>query len=403
MSLALPRLAPAAVIYTGDTVDTSLLARFAADLKDRGWSVGGIVQEKLTGEAGQAVGRDLIDLTDGRRIPLARPSPGQIESGSCAMDESALAEAGPSLRRSMDNGADLLIIEKFGRMEQEHGGLLDEIMTAMAEGFLVLTAVSASALEQWSQLTGGMTRLLAWTEADLWRWWGPHRLARELELSVDLDAVAGRVVLGRNWTLVEGPDGCGLAQTPERMGSAGRPLRDAGFLGGRKLRDLAAWIHSWDPLEAAVGLAAINAHCNRYDLQGQDSDGLDLLAETEGTVTAIGRFPGLATRLGHHRIVEDDPRDGAYPPAAAGWLLPDGPAVIHASALVDRTLPNLLSACRQPAVLMGPGTPLTPRLKAYGIGALAGVVVTDLERVAQAVAEGGSLRSLRPFLRNVLV
>ncbi|GAB6053390.1 hypothetical protein JCM17960_22100 [Magnetospira thiophila] len=401
--LRLPTLPPAAVVYTGDTDDPALLARFAADLRGRGWNVGGIVQEKLRNASGQTIGRDLVDLADGRRIPLARPTPGQVADGTCAMDDSALAEASGPLRQAMHDGADLLIIEKFGKMEQEHGGLLDEIMTAMAEGFPVLTAVAAPALEKWTRLTGGLTRLLAWTEADLWRWWGPYRLLRDLELGIDPQASASRVVLGRNWTLVEGPQGCGLAPTPERAGIGERPLRDAGFLSGRRLRDLAAGVHSWDPAEAALGVAALNAHYNRFDLQGTDSDGLDLLAEAEGQLTSVGRFPGLARKMGTHRIVEDSPRDGAYPPAAAGWLLPDGPAVIHASALVDRSLPNLLAACRQPALLMGPGTPLSRRLLSYGIGTLAGVVVTDVEGAARAVTEGGALRALRPFLRNVLI
>ena len=52
---------------------------------------------------------------------------------------------------------------------------------------------------------------------------------------------AERVVVGFNWTYVEGPDGAGLCQTPAR-GSAGcRSLPAPGTWRGRALADLAAW------------------------------------------------------------------------------------------------------------------------------------------------------------------
>ena len=39
-----PRLRPAAVLYGSDPGERSLPARFASDLKGRGWRVGGLVQ-----------------------------------------------------------------------------------------------------------------------------------------------------------------------------------------------------------------------------------------------------------------------------------------------------------------------------------------------------------------------
>ena len=51
--------------------------------------------------------------------------------------------------------------------------------------------------------------------------------------------------------------------------------------------------------------------------------------------------------------------------------------------------------------IVGPSTPLTPRLHAYGIDLLAGLIVEDVEAAARGVAEGGAVGSLKPHARMV--
>jgi len=117
----------------------------------------------------------------------------------------------------------------------------------------------------------------------------------------------------------------------------------------------------------------------------------------------LGAFPGIADRLPGARVVERQPQSGQFPAEAAQWLLPGAEgALITASALVNHTLPGLLRAAAEiPAVLVGPGTPLTPRLFYYGLTALAGLVCTDPDGMARAVAEGGCAKELKAFGRQV--
>ncbi len=397
-----PRLRPAAVLYAPDSSERSLPARFAEDLKNRGWRVGGLVQEVVRDGDGAVLTMEAIELDSGRRIPLARPVKGKRPSGECALDGASLTEATAALRRAVAERADLVVIEKFGEQEKKHQGLADEILAAMAEGMPTLVAVPAALIEEWNRFSGGLSDILQPDEAALWRWWGPHRLYGELARGVGAGP-AKRVVVGFNWTLVEGADGCGLAQTPERHTPGCRTIADAGNLAGRPLGDLARMIHSWDPAEASIGVAAVNAHYNRYDLEGGAENGLDVLAAFDPPVTVVGRFPGLAARIPHCRVIERPPGEGEFPATAADWLLPGSEGVLlTASTLVDHSLPGLLGARGPGAVAMvGPGTPLSTGLHAYGIDVLSGLVVEDPDAVAVAVAEGCTMRPLKRHARMV--
>ena len=72
-----------------------------------------------------------------------------------------------------------------------------------------------------------------------------------------------RVVIGVNWTLVEGESGSGLAQTPRRDAPGCQPIAGAGELAKRDLRAIAELVRSANPMETTLGMAAINAFHNR--------------------------------------------------------------------------------------------------------------------------------------------
>lgn len=214
---------------------------------------------------------------------------------------------------------------------------------------------------------------------------------------------AERVLVGFNWTFVEGPEGAGLCQTPAR-GSAGcRSLPAPGSYRGRALAELAALAASDDASERALGFAAINAHHNRRDLKGDAANGLDLL-DRDAPAVVVGRFPGLAHRLPHARVIEREPGPGDYPESAARALLPAAAQIaVTGAAVANGSLDGLLALARRDAfrVLVGPGTPLCPALFALGLDALSGLVVTDRVGARRAIMEGGAVRALRPFARPV--
>ena len=117
----------------------------------------------------------------------------------------------------------------------------------------------------------------------------------------------------------------------------------------------------------------------------------------------IGRFPRLEQRLKNLTVIEQEPRDGEVPAWATPWVLPEAEKVVAtASTLANHSLPAILDARGDAEVaLVGPSTPLTPRLHAYGLSVLGGMVVKDIEGAARAVSEGGSVDEIKPYTRMV--
>jgi len=415
-----------AVLYAPDSDKSHVLLQFAEDLVRRGWQVRGFVIETIwDGEptpGARKTGLNLIDLPDSRRIPFARPDGDGLAVGRWVLDPSVLAQADATLAAAADpaSPADLMIVDKYGPLEGRGDGLSTGLSAVLASGRPALVTVRGEFLDDWDRFSQGAGRAnggipLRPTPASLWRWWGPERLAEELRRSVPAGE-ARRVVLGRNWTLVEGPDGVGLAHSPGRDAPGCRPVAGAGTFAGRSLAELARLVASWNPVETAVGWAAVNAHVNapsRLSELGvaEDRDGFAALAAApappDRPMVTVGRFTTDAAEGLAPQVIERSPRAGEWPEAAAAWLLPRaGRVLLTASALGNGSLPGLLRHCagglpRPVTALVGPSTPMAPALHAYGIDILSGFLVTDADRAARIVAEGGGVRDLASCGRKV--
>jgi uncharacterized protein (DUF4213/DUF364 family) len=224
-------------------------------------------------------------------------------------------------------------------------------------------------------------------------------------LSAGVSGVAGRVVVGLNWTLVVGPDGAGMAQTPARGTAGCRSLPRPGTYAGQPLATLAALWASENIFEHTIAVAAVNAHWNRYDLEAGPANGLDLIESRGERTVVVGRFPGVAERHPGAAVVEREPRAGEYPESALPKLLANAEFVaVTASTIVNGSLPGILALCPNAfIVVIGPGTPLSPALFDLGIAALSGFVARDVGKLADAVSEGAAVAALRPFGRYATI
>lgn len=401
-----PPLRPGAVLHgPGSQEVDRLLQRFAATLIARGFRVEGVIQRNTGAIDDCAERMELVDVATGHAYNITQ----NLGSGSqsCKVDPMGVAEASTVLRRALGGGADLLIVNKFAGLEAGGSGLSAEMLAAMADGMPVLTSVGSRFTTEWVTFTGGYTDLLCPDMDALWRWWGPHRLYRDLVLGVAGDAEIRRaeirrVVIGAQWIMVDAGDRVGLASRPAV--TLNEPLPPPDRWVGRGLLELAEQAASgWDSLTVAAGVAALNAFYNHSGVTGSGGNGLDLFRGATGRVVVIGSFPGIQKRLPHAQVVDFAPKPGEYPAAAGDWLLAGAEgAAITASALANRTLPGLLSAARGARVaLIGPGTPLTPRLFDYGIDSLCGFVAQDVDRIAAVILAGGSSKDFHRFGRFV--
>jgi hypothetical protein len=82
------------------------------------------------------------------------------EAHGCRLDPGALAEAAPLLEGMIETGADLLIINRFGKAEAEGAGLRSVIERAILVGVPVLTAVRAEYVDAWASFHAGLSMWL---------------------------------------------------------------------------------------------------------------------------------------------------------------------------------------------------------------------------------------------------
>jgi uncharacterized protein (DUF4213/DUF364 family) len=214
------------------------------------------------------------------------------------------------------------------------------------------------------------------------------------------------MLLGLNWSVAQ-VRASGLCFSPSQ---APRTLTFPGTLAGQPVHDLARWIRSFDPCEATVGCAVVNAVINdegnrcierAEPIAGGVPPHLRIFAHFaaragDAPMVVVGHYPGLEDlwRDRNYVCIERRSAPGTLPEAAAEYELPRAEwAFLTASAIANKTLPRLLELSRAATVvLMGPSLPWMEEWADYGVDYLAGVVVRDQEKLWQVAAEGGGTR-----------
>nr|WP_294504435.1 DUF364 domain-containing protein [uncultured Rhodopila sp.] len=376
---------PGVVVHDPAEVVDTLLADFALGIRARGFNVVGYVQHNNRGSSikGKGCARqiDYLDLsTDASR----------------SVDRE---DAARYLREAMRGDVDLLVISHFSACTGATEGAGARFDPDGTNGIPLLTSIAGQCIHKWHSYARRDGSMIAPDLAALWSWWGPEHLYRDLALGVAQDEVRA-IVCGPRWIMVEGTLGVGLA--PIQGNPRDLLPRLPGFA-RQSLSELAALTQSWNPLEMALGVAAMNAHYNRFDLAARSGNGISSFRRLTGPVVAIGAFPGIGGILPNSAVVEADPRQGEFPMTAMDTLLAGcSAAVVNASALVNRSLPRVLRLARnRPAALIGPATPMTARLHDYGLEVLGGLIVSNPSELAAAIRAGAAAREFGKFGRFV--
>jgi uncharacterized protein len=169
---------------------------------------------------------------------------------------------------------------------------------------------------------------------------------------------------------------------------------------------------SGNPLEAAVGVATINALSNMLqDLRpdnfpASDIDVLDLI-KPEDSVSMVGYFGPLIPKIleitDKITILEkrdiEDAKARVLPSERAGEILPISDLIIlSASTLANRTFDGLLAlrgAARE-VILLGPSAPLYPGpFFERGVTAVMGTRILDPLTMLTIVSEAGGTKKLQ--------
>ena len=161
----------AAAVYVPRTPRGDTLPRFVDTLKASGVKVGGLLQEEVVHPDGSRDRIDTIDIATGQRIVLNQSMRASMENHDCSLDVSALTQTTSVLRQAIDDGAELIVVEKFAAQEAKGGGLANDILDVIAAGTPLLVAVPETSFEAWQDRTGGLGARLRFDEQSLLDWW----------------------------------------------------------------------------------------------------------------------------------------------------------------------------------------------------------------------------------------
>jgi hypothetical protein len=157
----------AALVYDRDQDPDEILRDFAADLKADGVRAVGLVQ----------TGHHCLDtpklsamlVHSGEELQLFE-NLGTCSTG-CRLDVGQLLDAGAQVATAIDQGADVVIVNRFGRQEREGKGLSYLVDRALSADIPVVIAVPSHRFADWIRFADGMSVKLRCDRESRDVWW----------------------------------------------------------------------------------------------------------------------------------------------------------------------------------------------------------------------------------------
>lgn len=151
---SMPRIAVVVYEPGESAVADACLAMAAHELRDKRMRLAGSVQ--LTKQRPNRCRCDILleDLATGSLIELSEDR--GPEARGCHLSPSALEEAVGLAVAAVEGGAELLIINRFGKREAEGHGFRQAIERAVERDIPVLVLVCRSHLDAWVEFGGGL-------------------------------------------------------------------------------------------------------------------------------------------------------------------------------------------------------------------------------------------------------
>ncbi len=147
-----------------------ILARLADRLQAAGWRTCGVVQTSTDRGTSHPCDMDVRVLPDGPVIRISQAL-GPLANG-CRLDPSALEQSVELVTGRLARGADVLIINKFGKHEAEGRGFRSTIADALALSIPVIVGVNAFNLAAFLAFAGGLATPVSAEIDHLAEWFG---------------------------------------------------------------------------------------------------------------------------------------------------------------------------------------------------------------------------------------
>lgn len=195
---------------------------------------------------------------------------------------------------------------------------------------------------------------------------------------------------------------CGLASSFHEEHPYHRPVRDVGSLTGKSALELAEYAKSDNPLEASIGMAAINSLIDVDEASCVEENAFDILAREgmDKKIAIVGHFPWIPKLRAVARklwVIEQRPEEGDLPAEAAESILLQADVVgVTGTSFINHTVEKLLELSRSSfTIMVGPTSPLSPVLFDYGVDVIAGVKVVEPEKTIRSINEGAIFSQIK--------
>jgi hypothetical protein len=111
----------------------------------------------------------LHSILTGERFPIFQDlGPG---STTCHLDGSAMLSATEAVRRDIAAGCDLVLLNKFGRLEAANSGLADAFRAAIEGDVPILTSLSPASESAWRTFAAPLFVTLPADPVEIDAWW----------------------------------------------------------------------------------------------------------------------------------------------------------------------------------------------------------------------------------------
>jgi hypothetical protein len=161
-------LRAAAIHHDGSCDVDALLAEVVDEQLRRGRRVRGLLMAPSEQRGDCLAEMVLVDI-DKRDGYLVSQQLGRA-SQACRADPQGFARASEVLRAALEDAPELIVCNRFGRLESEGAGFSAELLEIMSRDIPFLTVVSRHLVDEWQRFTGGAAELLPPTREAVDAW-----------------------------------------------------------------------------------------------------------------------------------------------------------------------------------------------------------------------------------------
>lgn len=157
-----------ALVYDDGPTAEAVIRRVVRLVEATGLSVAGLIQRDIPRPDRRRCDMILEDLGSGTRIPISEDR--GPEARGCHLDLDALGRASLMVEDAIRAGADLAILNKFGKEEAEGRGFRAVIALALEHAVPLMIGVPRRNLEAFRTFADGLAEETAPDEATVLRW-----------------------------------------------------------------------------------------------------------------------------------------------------------------------------------------------------------------------------------------